>query len=141
MVALTHDSFRRSRRRIGKSDATEPERAYVEQRLAAIATAKPAACSPAMTRQRHNREPREQVYRLARLFISKLDSMPCVVVNLSADGACIRFEGDIDLPEIVTLRFDQSAVRRKARVVWRQGREAGLWFVREDEEKQREAAQ
>ena len=37
------------------------------------------------------------------------------------------------LPEIVTLRFDQSCVRRKARIVWRQGRDAGLCFIKQSD--------
>ncbi|MEM9616331.1 MAG: PilZ domain-containing protein [Pseudomonadota bacterium] len=135
MVALSHDSFKRSKRGIGKAGFDlSAEHDFVAKRLAAITNAKPLACPPATTTNKAKRKrlTRHSVFRLARVFISKMDSIRCVVVNLSADGARITMEDAYALPDIVTLRFDQSGVRRKARVAWRQDRDIGLCFIKDE---------
>lgn len=135
MVALSHDSFKRSKRGIGKAGPDlSAEQDFVAKRLAAITNAKPLACPPATTTNKARRErlTRHSVFRLARIFISKMDSIRCVVVNLSADGARITMEDAYALPDTVTLRFDQSGVRRKARVAWRQDRDIGLCFIKDE---------
>ncbi len=133
MADNSQKSFKNPSRLNGKVDA-ELARAeeFVAQRLSAITKAKPVTCpeATAVLREHKPRAPRTTVYRLASLFINKMDSERCIVVNLSADGARITMEDVIDLPETVVLRFDQSGIRKNARVVWRQDRDAGLCFIK-----------
>ena len=133
MVALSHDSFRRNKKRVRKAETTASAREFVAQRLAAISSSKPVVQPYSAPHKEQRRISRRSVYRLANVLTSKLESIRCIVVDLSADGARITMEAAYPLPEIVTLRFEQSCVRRKARIAWRQGREAGLCFIKQDE--------
>lgn len=135
MADLSRNSFKRRAKLHGKADAEMAEaRAFVAKRLSAISNTKPVTCPPeaAAIIGKHERAPRQSVYRLASLYISKIDCVRCVVVNLSADGARITMEGIFELPEFVVLRFDQSGVKRKARIAWRQDRDIGLTFIKEE---------
>jgi len=134
MVELSHDNFRRSKKRVGKAETSAATRAFVGQRLAAITAAKPAQQANISPHNEQRRIGRRSVYRLASVLTSTLESIRCVVIDLSADGAQITMEGAYTLPEVVTLRFDQSCVRKKARVAWIQGREAGLCFIKQSED-------
>ena len=134
MVSLSHDSFRNGKKRSGTPVGAAATREYVAKRLTEITSgqlAEPQKKAPAKEQRRLGRR---SVYRLASIFVSKLDSYRCVVIDLSGDGARITMETDYHLPEYVTLRFDQSCVRRRARIVWRHGRDAGLCFVKHTEE-------
>ncbi len=130
MVALSHNNFQRSNKRRGKAETSASARAFVAQRLAAITAAKPALQSNTTPHSEQRRIGRRSTYRLASVYVSRLESIRCVVIDLSADGARITMEHAYTLPEVVTLRFDQSCVRRKARITWRQGRDAGLCFIK-----------
>ncbi len=135
MADSSHKSFKNRARLDGKLDEELAlGHDFVAKRLSAITKAKPVTCpeATAVLRQHSPRTPRTTVYRLASLFINKMDSERCIVVDLSADGARITMEDIIDLPETVILRFDQSGIRKTARVVWRQDRDAGLAFVQEE---------
>ena len=138
MVALSHDNFRRSKKRAGKAEASASTRAFVAQRLAAITAANPAPKPNTSSHNEQRRIGRRSVYRLASVFTSKLESIRCVVIDLSADGAQITMEDTYPLPKIVTLRFDQSCVRKIARVAWTQGREAGLCFIKQSGDDRRQ---
>lgn len=131
MVALSHDNFRRSKKRVSKAGTPASTREFVAQRLAAISATKPVLQSDTIPHNEQRRIGRRSVYRLASVFTSKLESIRCVVIDLSADGARITMEDAYTLPEIVTLRFEQSCVRKKARIAWRQGRDAGLCFIKQ----------
>lgn len=129
MVDLSHNAFGRAK---GKA-ADDAAKAFVARRLKAITNAKPVALPPMAARSdRRKDSARQSVFRLARLFTSRFDSVRCVVVDLSADGARVAMEGAYTLPEEVTLSFDQSCVKRKARIAWRHDRELGLEFIKDE---------
>jgi PilZ domain-containing protein len=135
MADLSQKSFGHRARLNDKAEAELMQaREFVAKRLSAISNAKPVMCPTAAAALRAHREraPRKTVYRLASLFTSKMDSVRCVVVNLSADGARITMEDTYELPEFVMLRFDQSGVKKKARIAWRQDRDIGLSFIKEE---------
>lgn len=133
MADLSHKSFRYPLDNTGKTDAeTAAAREFVSKRLAAITRAKP------VQKTQVERAPRKSVYKLAKLFTSKIDSVRCVVVNLSADGARVTMEDAYDLPEIVVLRFEQTGVKKKARIAWRQDREIGLSFIKDEQREDQE---
>ena len=50
----------------------------------------------------------------------------CVVIDLSAGGACVHVEGQADIPQRVT--FVHSGVKKACRVAWRKGQRFGLQF-------------
>ena len=136
MADSSQKSFQNRARLNGNldEDLAQAEK-FVAERLSAITKAKPVTCpeATAALRKHQPRAPRTTVYRLGSLFLNKMDSERCVVVNLSADGAGITMEDIIDLPETVVLRFDQSGIRKTARVVWQQDRDAGLCFIKNEE--------
>ena len=141
MADSSQKSFKNRARLNGKLDEELAQAEdFVAQRLSAITKAKPVTCPEATATLRQNkpRAPRTTVYRLATLFVNSMDSERCIVVNLSADGARITMEDVIDLPETVVLRFDQSGIRKNARVVWRQDRDAGLCFIKNEETEENE---
>ena len=132
MADLSHKSFRYPLGTTGKTDEeVAAAREFVSKRLAAITSAKPV-------KTQVERAPRKPVYKLAKLFISKIDSVRCVVVNLSADGAKVTLEGAYDLPDVVVLRFEQTGVKKKARIAWRQDRDIGLSFIKEEKPEEQE---
>ena len=136
MADVSQKSFKNRARLNGKPDSEFSQtQEFVAKRLAAISKAKLVTCpkATAALTQHQVRAPRTTVYRLATLFLAKMDSERCVIVNLSADGARITMEGIFELPETVVLRFDQSGVRKKARIAWRQDRDIGLSFIKDEE--------
>ncbi len=101
-------------------------------RVAALAampasrTAPPAAKSGEELRE----EPREKVYRFARLALGGEASIKCIVLDLSRGGARVQFDPfGAGLPEFVTLEIEASGVARKARVRWERDHRAGLAFI------------
>lgn len=50
----------------------------------------------------------------------------CVVRNLSAEGARVLFSGSTLIPDEFDLTLRETGETRRARVVWRNDREAGL---------------
>lgn len=104
----------------------------VAQRLAAIKKAAPnvthAVVPPPKKREEPDRKPREPVFRPAKIFMNRSDSMRCTVCNVTEDGAYIRLEGAHTLPANVTLKFLQTGVTKNASVVWQTDAEVGLVF-------------
>lgn len=72
---------------------------------------------------------RQAVFRSAQLQISKSENIPCVVKNLSPEGARIVMAGAYGLPLTATLKMHQFGFVKKARVVWQHETEAGLQFI------------
>lgn len=77
-----------------------------------------------------SRAKREPVFRPGKLFLSKSNHLRCVIRNVSETGAYVHMEGIHPLPAIVVLRFDQTGVTKKCRVVWQKEIEAGLEFIK-----------
>lgn len=105
----------------------------IAKRLASICNAKPVVCPPPRVRQQHSQLPeraaRENVFRLASVYIRKNTSVRCVVNNVSVSGARISLKIEQRLPEIVVIKFDQNGARKRARVVWQKKGEAGIAFI------------
>jgi hypothetical protein len=53
----------------------------------------------------------------------------CVIENLSAGGARVAIDQDVDLPAMVTLLVERQNLALEAEVIWQQGRQAGLAFA------------
>jgi len=139
MADLSQNSFKRRANLHGKTDAEMTEaREFVAKRLSAISNAKPVTCPTATAELREHREraDRKAIYLLASIFTSRIDGIRCVVVNLSADGARITMEDNYELPELISLRFEQSGIERRARIAWRQDLEIGLSFIKEDDDEE-----
>ncbi len=139
MADLSQNSFKRRDQHHGKTDAEIAEaREFVAKRLSTISNAKPVTCPTATAALREHRERthRKTSYLLASIFTSGIDGIRCVVVNLSADGARITMEDNYELPELISLRFEQSGVERRARIAWRQDLEIGLSFIKDDNDEE-----
>lgn len=52
----------------------------------------------------------------------------CVVRDLSPEGARIRFSGSTPIPDAFVLTIHGGGEARLARIVWRDGRQAGVAF-------------
>jgi|GEM_PF-1540339 len=135
MADLSHTGFRSNERANQKSEADlAAEREAINHRLAGIVNAKPLPVPPefADKTECQRRTPRKSVFKLARIFVNKIDSVRCVVINLSADGARISIEGEFNMPPFVVLKFEESGIKKKARVAWQHNNEFGLSFLRKE---------
>ena len=84
--------------------------------------------------QERRRAERKSVLKLARVYVNKIDYRRCVILNLSADGARIAFEEECELPTHIVLKFEQSGVKKLARIAWQHKNEFGLSFQKAEEE-------
>jgi hypothetical protein len=104
------------------------------KRLSAISTAKPvdaSAAPPSSPASRPRRkEPREPVYRFARIATGRNTVIKCIIRDISPSGARIAMEGSFELPAEVIIATDTGR-RLRARVAWRSENEAGLCFLGE----------
>lgn len=71
---------------------------------------------------------RSPTFKPGRIIFSGRNEVPCIIKDMTADGARVILEGEAGLPPVVTLIVTQSASRRRARVAWQKEREAGLSF-------------
>ena len=104
----------------------------IHARLAALVATPASKTAPPAGRPREDAraEPREKVYRFARLILGKESFVKCVILDLSRGGARVQYETfGAGLPEFVTLEFDASGIARKARVQWERDHQVGLAFV------------
>ena len=103
----------------------------IDKRLSAIAARRTNA-PPALTKLasvRKEREKRIQTFRNGVVMTAKNVRIPCVIRDTSSRGARITTEGALALPPVILLIDPMTAARRKARVVWQDGGEAGLQFI------------
>ena len=105
----------------------------ISKRLAAISGAKPVEIdAPEIPRKRRiDRAPREDTFRAGKLYTSKNNFVPCIIRDASETGARARMEAEYSFPEIVVLRFDQTGVVKKAKVIWRDETDVGLQFLKD----------
>jgi hypothetical protein len=103
----------------------------LNQRIAAIAAARPLTVPTPKRHEEIRREQRKAVYRFGHLQLSDRSVLNCIVKDVSRNGARITLEGAISLPEMVILKIDLTGERRRARVAWQRDREAGLAFALE----------
>jgi hypothetical protein len=64
--------------------------------------------------------------RGAIIIDQRTPAVDCIVLDLSAGGACIDVTGQTPIPERVT--FVHSGNKKQCRVVWRRGRRLGLQY-------------
>lgn len=57
-------------------------------------------------------------------------AIACTVCDRSASGARLRFAHSVVLPQTIIVVLWQSGQAHEAKVMWRQGHEAGLQFQR-----------
>ncbi len=108
--------------------AKRPDR--IAERIAAIAAAEPVKVRPSSLREEPRRkEPRRPVYRQGRLTIAGGARLGCVIADVSPNGARVELDGAESLPDYVVLRIVMTGEIKRARVVWRRGRSAGLSFL------------
>jgi hypothetical protein len=105
----------------------------IGERLAGIAARSASVVVPPIVSrkpQQDRGEPREKVYRFARLRLPDDGVINCVVLDLSRSGARVKFESvGKGLPEYVVLEFEASGVTKRARVAWERDLVAGLQFL------------
>jgi hypothetical protein len=73
--------------------------------------------------------PRRLFNRRGRISTDLIGQRPCMIVNLSEDGA--RLYSDVAVPEefALSIDFDGREERKACRVVWRLQNELGVTFV------------
>lgn len=104
----------------------------IQARIAALAATPASKTAPPVTKSREELrdQPREKVYRFARLVLAGEACVKCVILDLSHGGARVQFDNfGAGLPEFVTLEFEASGIARKARVRWERDHQAGLAFL------------
>jgi len=74
--------------------------------------------------------PRTSIFRVARIVFGahKCTLINCVVLNLTAAGACARVEDDGAVPDEFELTFDGLRTLRPCRVAWRMDGKLGVEF-------------
>ena len=99
------------------------------QRLAAIAAQPPIQVETIAAGGDETRlDPRQSVFRFARIMLADRSEVSCIVTDISAGGARIMLEGACALPEWVKLKLVLTGEIRRARVAWQRERAAGLSF-------------
>ncbi len=73
------------------------------------------------------RHPRFSVLWTGRIDVSS-EWVNCVILNISADGAKLRFSQAIDLPKTFSVSVDRYGVF-PAELAWREGNSAGVRFL------------
>lgn len=110
------------------------QKEHIANRLASISGASAKVSDVRIpelkSRGRPERAERAPVFRPGKLFVSKSHNLRCVIRNVSATGAYIHMDGTHPLPELVVLRFEQTGIVKKARVVWQKEIEVGLEFIK-----------
>lgn len=105
----------------------------LKQRLKTLAVTKADAPTFGL---RKNTDPKKKgrtrertpTFRVGRIVYSGRNEVPCIVKDCSEKGAKVVLEGEAALPPEVCLCITQSGQRRRAKVIWQDGREAGLSF-------------
>ena len=85
------------------------------------------ALGPRNRSEDRRREPRSLVDLPARVYPG---AVACTVCDRSASGARLRFAHSVVLPQTIIVVLWQSGQAHEAQVVWREGAEAGLKFLR-----------
>jgi hypothetical protein len=72
---------------------------------------------------------RTQVTKDVRILVRQ-GSIPCTVVNLTNNGACLAVEDGSHVPERFEVAFGHQQARRRCRVTWRNADRIGIAFER-----------
>ncbi len=65
----------------------------------------------------------------AAAFAKVADEIPCVVTNISVQGACIAFAPGTEVPRMFELRVGRDPHPQTVRIVWRRTNMVGVAFV------------
>jgi len=74
------------------------------------------------------RQPRKKEHRIALVQIADGEDLPCVITEMSGNGARIRLRAVAALPAFVVLKDSLGGAWRRARVAWQRNSSAGLSF-------------
>lgn len=72
---------------------------------------------------------RKTAFKNAQLVLSDQSIQSCIARDISADGCRISLMGAESLPEDLLIKLDAVTRPKLAKVVWREGDEAGLKFM------------
>ena len=81
--------------------------------------------------QDRRRFPRTNCYKGAKIMPAGLAAVPCIVRNVSAEGAAIQFAGSAAVPDAFDLCFDTGRRVQQCRIMWRTSGSAGIWFAQQ----------
>ena len=96
-------------------------------------TANPNSLECEITIPKENRRSadRIEVFKFGKIAVDESDTLKCVVVDLSENGARLRLEKPIDLPEEFSLRIEDKASVVVARLVWQRENDVGVEFIQQ----------
>lgn len=105
----------------------------IDARLEHIKSQKPRALAAdeirAALKQRTERAvSRRPIYKVGCVVLRSGEEQPCVVRDVSTNGARIMLTGAGGLPEAFTIVIEGFAAPTPARLAWQKGREAGVLF-------------
>lgn len=81
--------------------------------------------------QDRRRFPRTKCFKGAKIQAPGQAAVPCIVRNVSAEGAGLQLAGSVTIPDHFDLCFDTGRRVRQCRVMWRTSVEAGIWFAQQ----------
>ncbi len=82
------------------------------------------------------RSPRERAFLQARLsFAHGAVSFPCVVTQISANGAKLSVSDDVSVPDRFQIEIPQRGIDCPAEMVWRRNGQVGVVFLKPDARK------
>jgi|SRR5580698_9299453 hypothetical protein len=79
--------------------------------------------------QDRRRFPRTRCFKGAKILSHNHAAVPCIVRDISAEGAGLQLSGSVALPAEFDLCLDTGRRMRQCRVMWRAANEAGIWFA------------
>jgi hypothetical protein len=75
------------------------------------------------------RYPRRAMMRQASLFVTPKEEVPCIILNISKDGAMLALQEELTLPKRFVLDLSGNiVVRRVCELAWQDGLHAGVKF-------------
>jgi hypothetical protein len=77
------------------------------------------------------RFPRTKCFKGAKIKASGQSAIPCIVRNVSAEGARVELPFSTVLPHEFDLCFDIGPRHKQCRIMWQTARDAGIWFAQQ----------
>jgi hypothetical protein len=78
-------------------------------------------------RRNHRRQP--TTYRATAVFNNGSETVACSVIDMSANGARIKFATAVDLPVTFVLEIPRLGLSVRSVVIWNEGDHYGVQFV------------
>lgn len=106
-------------------------RTPIDRRLEKLMRRLEADLSPTADRKtKSERAARRDTYKFGAISTDAREEHPCIVLNINADGAKVTLTGSVALPPRVKLSVPSAGLHRDAEVVWQEGTDAGIRFVK-----------